>query len=186
MADLFNILSKPNQTLFDVAVQQYGTVQAVIDLEGDNDLLYTTDFTLATGTELKIKTAGTSIKEEASTAEADAAAEQYAITVRPYQTLFDVAVQEYGGVEGIMDLFSDNPDLLYTTDFTLPQGTLLNIKTAGSERTKSDVQKYYRQRGLKVCTGDLVLSELEGGDFIITEDGEVITSEDGDGLLVET
>lgn len=48
------------------------------------------------------------------------------IIVQPRQTIFDIAIQYYGAVEGVDFLFLDNPDL--SLNESLSYGQKLNIR----------------------------------------------------------
>lgn len=81
------------------------------------------------------------------------------ITVRGRQTIWDIAIQQYGGVEGIQELIDDNPEL--TRNSILFEGQLLKIKSLPVNR---DIQVYYKERRLKPVSS--VPSDGKfGGDY---------------------
>lgn len=43
------------------------------------------------------------------------------------QTIFDIAIQEYGTINGLKDLMEKNPESITHLDVELPVGTILNI-----------------------------------------------------------
>ncbi len=87
------------------------------------------------------------------------------------QTLFDIAIQEYGSVEGVIQLAVDN-DISITE--VLSPGMALDISV---EPIDVDIVSYYKAHGLKPATGR---SELDVdclykgiGYMIIDQDLEV-------------
>ncbi len=55
-------------------------------------------------------------------------AETYTITTMQNDTVFDIAMQEYGQAMGLFQLILDNP-LLFSSEYTpiLAEGTVINI-----------------------------------------------------------
>ncbi|MCX6232610.1 MAG: LysM peptidoglycan-binding domain-containing protein [Bacteroidetes bacterium] len=92
------------QSLFDIALQQYGTVDSVFRLAEENNIDNITD-DLIPGTELiinenyKSKTFENEILKESNL--------KY-VTVSSGQNLFDLSLQEYGSTEGVAQLAKDN------------------------------------------------------------------------------
>lgn len=71
------------------------------------------------------------------------------ITVQGNQSNWDVALQEYGSVEGLFLLLEDNPGL--TVDSELTPGQKLIIK---SPPINADVVGYYAKKTIKITTID--------------------------------
>jgi len=63
------------------------------------------------------------------------------------QTLEDVALQAYGGVEGVAWLIEDNPGISWTS--SLLAGEILLTREAAINR---DLQAYYQSRGITPTT----------------------------------
>ena len=71
------------------------------------------------------------------------------ITVQDRQTIWDIAMQEYGSVEGVFELIDDNPGL--TIDSNLTGGQLLKIKSAPVDIATLN---YMQQNGIKPVSRD--------------------------------
>jgi len=82
-----------------------------------------------------------------------------AITVKDRQTIWDIAIQQYGGIEGVQELIDDNPEL--TRSSILHEGQILKIK---SDPVNRDVQVYYKEKRLKPVSSALSDGKL-GGDY---------------------
>lgn len=80
------------------------------------------------------------------------------ITVLKEQTIWDIAVQEYGSAEGVFQLMEDNPEVT-GLDAVLTVGQLLKIKTAPLEQS---ILNFYQDNDLHPVTGALLRF---GGDF---------------------
>lgn len=128
---------QPGQTLFDIAVQHAGSVEAVFELAALNGLAVTAALTpgdVLTLPEVvdkrvrRIMLAYVPASEGAAAANtADfrpvrllAAQRDNRITVRPRQSLFDIAVQYGGGMQSVFELARLN-DLEVTAELTAGQ-----------------------------------------------------------------
>ncbi len=78
-------------------------------------------------------------------------------TIKPQenQNIFDMALQEYGSIEGLFDLMDDNQ--INEADSTL---TVYNDLTIISTPTKRDIKEFYISRSIKPATG-LTNEEVE-------------------------
>jgi hypothetical protein len=74
------------------------------------------------------------------------------ITVLDRQSIWDIAIREYGSVEAVFALLLDNPELS-GVDAPLVAGQQLVIRSADVD---SDVVRYYRENALWPVTGELV------------------------------
>ena len=78
------------------------------------------------------------------------------ITVQERQTIFDIAIQEYGSVEGVFLLWKDNPDKIPSFTQQLVPGTKLNII---SPPINQAIVGYYEKNTIKPASG------LPAGDY---------------------
>jgi hypothetical protein len=98
--------------------------------------------------------------------------------VRYGQTIFDVAVQNYGHIEGIAFLIQDNVGVTLNT--TLVSGEILSINT--SKVIDSGKVNYLKDNKVVIANYDeeVRISDQEGywvdanGDFVIDEQGNKI------------
>ncbi len=75
------------------------------------------------------------------------------------QTLWDLAIQCYGSVEGVFALIQDNADQLTSLDDELTPGQVLRVRTAPVDR---DMATYYKDNDLHPVSGEHILL---GGAF---------------------
>ena len=81
------------------------------------------------------------------------------------QSVFDIAIQEYGSIEGVFDLLKNNPGLEFDSD--IESGTALN--TSGTIIDQSVVD-YYKKNNIKPATGDIEgLPEYKEDEKMITK-----------------
>lgn len=98
--------------------------------------------------------------------------------VRYGQTIFDVAVQNYGHIEGIAILIQDNSGMTLNT--TLVSGDILSVNP--SKVIDSGRVGYLKENAIVIANYDeeVRLSDQEGywvdanGDFVIDEQGNKI------------
>lgn len=70
------------------------------------------------------------------------------INVKGGQTIFDVALQEYGSAEGVIKLLEDNPSL--SLESVLVPGASLTIT---QEPDKAEIVNYYSKFNHSVISG---------------------------------
>ena len=94
------------------------------------------------------------------------------ITVLDQQTIFDIAVQEYGNIEHSHIILEDNPHILNFNNSLTP-GEILRIRpdtTTFNNETRKNI-KYYKENSIKVVTKD---AGMEGvGNWRIGNDYEL-------------
>lgn len=135
-----------NETLFDVAIREYGHLQGIKNLIQDNDLGFTDE--PEAGTDMEIDSSASFItlsKVSIATASelSDTPNEE---TVKAGQNMFDLAIQVYGDLSGILNLANDN-DKSLTDD--LEAGETLQCR----EETISDtVVDFFSNREQKPAT----------------------------------
>lgn len=74
------------------------------------------------------------------------------VTVEKNQNIVDMAVQEYGGIEGLHDLWQDNPDQVPTIDAVIRPGQELKIYPERSHQP--DMLRYLKRNDITVATGN--------------------------------
>lgn len=91
----------------------------------------------------------------------------FKITTAENQSIFDIAIQEYGGVEGIFLLMEDNPDVILSFNSELLPGTVLLIRkeTTEEEIEAQDVQEFFRDRQDDVTNGEVPAQGDYNDDF---------------------
>lgn len=82
-----------------------------------------------------------------------------------HQSPFDLAIQEYGSIEGIFDLLAANPGLEFDSD--IASGTVLKLE---GEIVNQAVVDYYENNNIKPATGN-----IEGLIEFTKDDGGMIT-----------
>ena len=82
------------------------------------------------------------------------------IVVKGRQTLWDIAIQEYGSIEGVEQLIADNPGLV-DYESNLVAGTLLKVK---SDAVDKDVVDFFTKNELEPISA-LDGENNTGGDF---------------------
>lgn len=100
--------------------------------------------------------------------------------VRYGQTIFDVAVQNYGTVEGVAILLEDNPGLTLNSD--LEVGSTLRVN--GERALDQGRVNYFRERGIIISNFEEQERVADGQGFWITENGDFVIDEKGNKILV--
>lgn len=104
-------------------------------------------------------------------------------TVKYGQSIFDVAMQKYGSLEGVELLFRDNPSLCFDSD--LQVGQLLNVEEG--DVLESEVVNYLDAGGHIVSNSDGVgeFTDPSLEDQFLTHDGvDDIIDQNGDSILL--
>jgi hypothetical protein len=86
------------------------------------------------------------------------------ITVQPNQSVYDIAIQEYGSVEGVFLLMQDNPLIITSLDVNLIMGTRLQILSLPLNK---EIISYYKDNHIIPVSSIDALSVAGGGDFSI-------------------
>lgn len=97
---------QPNQTIFDVAIQQYGNIQGVFNLIKDNDLNWSS--TVEPGTELQIDDNVNYTDYDPAHIQQQTRNQIPLIAAEPNQNIFDVAIQQFGSIEGVFNFIKNN------------------------------------------------------------------------------
>ena len=76
----------------------------------------------------------------------------YNIIVADGQSIWAIAVQEYGGLDGVYLLQADNPDIVRDLNETLEAGAVLKIRKsiAKSDVENYDIAQHFRENGVRV------------------------------------
>lgn len=84
------------------------------------------------------------------------------VNVADGQTLWDIALQEYGSVEGVFILMAENP-FVGNINQELEPGIQLNVK---SEPIAKDVKSYYQRNRVHPTSGsNLEIIDFDREDF---------------------
>lgn len=98
------------------------------------------------------------------------------ITVLERQSVWDIALQEYGSTEGVLQLLTDNPELNLETSPTPG----IKIKIDDSKIINRDNVNYYIEKGVKPANDTLAVNSA-----ILMEDGSFLLNEDGTKLIID-
>jgi hypothetical protein len=85
--------------------------------------------------------------------------------IEEQQSIYDVAIQEYGTVEAVFLLLADNPGLLSSLDDHLNAGDVLEIQDDPEIITDKDVLAFFRNGGIRVLNGEIALDVDFNDDF---------------------
>lgn len=76
----------------------------------------------------------------------------YEVITEEGQTIWAIALQEYGGLDGVYLLQADNPDIIRDLNAALDAGTSLKIRTSitKNEVENYDIAQHFRENGVRV------------------------------------
>jgi hypothetical protein len=139
---------KNNQSPVDISISIYGGIEGIMQLWRDNaDMLFTAD--LAAGDVLEYD-ATLDFTDQAEVIVAAPPAKHITdLVVVKDQNIIDLAIQQYGSIDGLMQLWSDNQDL--TADAEIAPGAA--IKVNAQVVTNSLNKLYLDKRGVRIATG---------------------------------
>lgn len=164
------IFVKPGQTIFDVALIAYHDAARVYDLLAENSQIENINSDI-TGLTLTYTPAALVQKELTKTITVT----QPNVTIGSGQTLYDIALQYYGGAEYVFDLIKQNNLESLNSDAT---GIMLNYQT-----NNTYVPVFFRGNGKTVSTKYPVFTPSYF--FLSTEDDFYLTTEDDLKILIE-
>ena len=150
--------SYEGETILDVCIRSYADAEGLFGLLLANGLA--ADAVLAAGRIVQVEERRispiTRVTERQRTLET---ARLSQAVVYAGQNMADLALQEYGGVEGLFTLMAQN-NLAAEADFV--PGRMLDI---APEKVRADVTGYYRRLNYRVNTGAVELKEDNGGEY---------------------
>jgi len=83
------------------------------------------------------------------------------VIVIEQQSIFDIAIQQYGSVEGVVQLMDDNTNLTFNSNIIPGQNLIVS-----DEAIDVDIVNYFRKKQLKVATkGNKVGGDFDENDF---------------------
>ncbi len=134
---------KAGENLFDAAIRMYGDMSGLLHLVEFNNVGFTDE--IRAGQVIS----GDDISFEKKTVNVILLTEiiPNSIEVEAGQSLFDIAVQEYGSIEGLFHLTQDN-NLSLTEE--LEPAKSISVRT---EASKQNVVDFFKGRNLKPATG---------------------------------
>jgi hypothetical protein len=138
----------------DVAIATYGDITGMLALIEDNSLVSLTE-ALIPGHVLYYN-GSLDLSESNNNLTIAPKSTKKRYIVSSGQTLMDVAIEVYGDITGILRLLEDNPALV-TIDNELLPGQLLRYDSSYS--VNQQVVDFYAAKGLKVNTGEVVVTE---------------------------
>lgn len=167
------VTSDNSQTVFDVALMQYGALEGLAQLLTDNPGLVQVDGTIAQygvahliNKALRYPVVQYDLSVKAVSIE-DLQTEVYVSSGQ--QNVFDVALMQYGGVAGLAFLLADNPELIQDN------GTVNQYRVTHRIRTTEAVSKNLKPKMLALvpATEGLIAAQQAW----ITNDGDAWTTE---------
>lgn len=99
--------------------------------------------------------------------------------VEDRQSIWDKAIELYGGVQGVFAMMADNPDVVPDLNTVLTAGDEIRVK---SSPVDADVLAYYQEKQLRPATATMYPES--GGSFLATEDGAPLLTEQQDKIGV--
>ena len=153
-----NIL--PNENIFDVAIRVYGHNQGIFNIVKDNDLSFSSE--PGPGIELIIDE--TANYSEFLPANVILAGKQQKVEIaaQPNQNIYDLAIQQYGSIEGVFLLVKNNNISLSTK---VEVG--FNLDATGEPVVKL-VYKWFRSKANPATGSEIIVDAqpvLEGIDY---------------------
>lgn len=104
------------------------------------------------------------------------------IEVKEGQSIWNVAVQEYGSRDGVLQLMIDNPGVLNFENTPLVG---LNVKIDTDKVINKDVVAFFVASGEKPATAVDVEDDEAIDNSMLLETGDSLLLEDGNYLLIE-
>jgi hypothetical protein len=92
------------------------------------------------------------------------------------QSLFDIAAQYYGSIEGVFDIIEDNPELELLLTSEVPPGTILKIRPVNNE-----IADYFKKEEKFIATAT---SPQSGGPYLIQPNGSYVITPQGGKILI--
>ncbi len=164
------------QSVYDIAIQYYGGIEGIFQIIQDNPGVDLEQ--LQPGMELLVSEIAI-IERVYEYVSAPPVLPTKKEAVIEGQNIYDVAIQEYGGIEGVFQIIRDNPEL--TLDDDLQPGTKIKIDTTiASNKVMAD---YLKDRNIKVTTS--AIGEVVSGSFWIDEMGNLVIDENGNKVTTE-
>lgn len=153
-----NRISYQGESLVDVCIRSYADISNLFGLMAGNGL--PADAQFGGGEPVVLQTALVNrpgrVEQRQRVLKA---AKDTQVIVYAGQNLPDLALQEYGGVEGLFTLMSDN-GLALDADFV--PGAMLRISPV---KTRADVVEYYRRTNYRVNTGAAILVQAQDAEY---------------------
>lgn len=156
MIKTFTIQARYEQSVWDVAIQEHGSIELALNVMSDNSL--TPNSELVSGQEL-------SIRETSTVASALMVSETPAVEPRLYtrqaedeQSIWDMAVQEYGDIQGVLHVMADN-DL--TPNSELVSGQNMHLRRV-PETANHKIMDEFRRKGVRVVCGRGIVQKRGG------------------------
>ena len=139
------------QTIYDIAVQRYGSIAFVFEILRINTWL-TLDTVLNAGDKILIDESLIAFEAFTPKKVSTPQPETYLTTISDGQNIYDVALQEYGDMSGVIQLIQDNPSLLKSFNSLLKAG--MKLKIDSKKAVRKDVVRFYRKTRKRINTGE--------------------------------
>lgn len=166
-----NVPILDGQTIFDVALQTYGSIEYIFDIVNDSGLSGAQSY--QTG---DIIVYNDSVKSEVKNLEIKVQSDEKTYLVRDRQSVFDLSIQIYGTVENIFDLIQNNEGFINVDNQNLIW------KTIKYKDQNNDNAKYFKVNKKIITTG--VSTIVATDKAIATADGLFIETANGDYISV--
>ena len=143
------------QTIYDIAVQRYGSIAFVFQILRLNTWL-TLDTILNAGDKILIDESLIAFEAFTPKKVSTPQPETYFTTVSDGQNIYDISMQEYGDMSATVQLIKDNPTLLKSFNTLLKAGMKLKIDSKKAGR--KDVVRFYSKTRKRINTGERITS----------------------------
>lgn len=135
-------------TAFDLAIKLYGSTGYLFKLIEDNPVITSILFILPIGSIISYDTTATQSTSIPVEAPSSLSISEYrVVTIRENQSLFDISLQMYGGLEDVFQLLLDNPEV-----DNLNNGNLVGYNMKYKPKT-IELTEYLRTSGIYITTG---------------------------------
>jgi hypothetical protein len=167
------IKTKTGQSLFDLAIQEYGNVNTVFKMLADNSFL-SIDSVASANLNILIDLNFKVLKESFNEAHV-AQKTKYFETALGNQNLWDIALQEFGTIEAVFQFMALNninsidSNLIANKRYKLPADAII----------QKHIKEHYAKAETKITTG------IKNWKARLVETGEVRLTEDGGIRIIE-
>jgi hypothetical protein len=172
-----NIKALTGQTVSDIAIQEYGSVNAIFKLSADNSVAI--DSTFLPGQTIVIDTtysAGSESFDESSVAVTPKRKSH--VIALDNQNIFDICLQEYGTIEAVFAFMQANGITGLNTNLTANARYKLPV----SATEQKHIREHFNAKQIKITTGKLAVMV---GNYELREDGGYELREDGGYMILE-
>lgn len=101
------------------------------------------------------------------------------ILIEARQSLYDIAIQEYGKTDAVVILCQDN-NLDYDAELYAGASLLIREDLINEATADVNVVDLFVMRGVQVCTGD----DVEDPEILLQQNGDPIEQNNGGAIII--